>query len=187
MRCLHQTHLLRAQQNMQKSYKDCMMKSRKLSPKTDALMNLQRLWQHPQDCQRFKPDRLPELCWGRGHVPPSLTKMTSPVNIYLQRKKNIISPTESHKVCKPKLRLVVMAKTKELNGIFVGFCFNIALFWLFKQSHWSFAYTAWFLIMCFCGFYVCVFVMLFCLFFSSLFVCTFVFQRKWHGVQWVGS
>lgn len=80
-----------------------------------------------------------------------------------------------------------MAKTKELNGIFVGFCFNIALFWLFKQSHWSFAYTAWFLIMCFCGFYVCVFVMLFCLFFSSLFVCTFVFQRKWHGVQWVGS
>lgn len=57
------------------------------------------------------------------------------------------------------------AKTKELNVIFVGFCFNIALFWLFKQSHWSFAYTAWFLIMCFCEFYVCVFVMLFCLFF----------------------
>lgn len=93
---------------------------------------------------------------------------------------------ESYGVCKPKLRLVVTAKTKELNGIFVGFCFNIALFWLFKQFHWSFAYVVWFLIMCFYGFYVCVFVVLFCLFFSSLFVCTFVFQRKRYGVQWVG-
>ena len=92
---------------------------------------------------------------------------------------------ESHEVCKPKLKPVVKAKTKELNGIFVGFCFKIALFWLLKQSHWSFAYIVWFLIMCFRGFYVCmclcVFVVLFCLFiyFSDLFICLFVLQKAW--------
>lgn len=98
---------------------------------------------------------------------------------------------ESHEVCKPKLRPVVKAKTKELNGIFVGFCFKIALFWLLKQSHWSFAYIVWFLIMCFWGFYVCVclyvFVVLFLFIYLFFLVYLFVLLfYKRHGVEWVG-
>lgn len=82
---------------------------------------------------------------------------------------------ESHKVCKPKLRPVVKAKTKELNGIFVGFCFKIALFWLLKQSHWSFAYIVWFLIMCFWGFLcLCVSMCVCCAFFVYLFFFWFI-------------
>jgi hypothetical protein len=40
--------------------------------KTDAQMNIRRLWQHKQGQHRFKPNKIPELREGAGHRLPSL-------------------------------------------------------------------------------------------------------------------
>lgn len=53
--------------------------------RTDAHMNSQRLGQHAQGVQRFKPDEVPALRGGSGHEFPLLTKKLSVIDTYCQR------------------------------------------------------------------------------------------------------
>ena len=46
--------------------------------KTDAHMNMQRLWQHAQGQHRFKPGKIPELREGARHrLPPLIWKISA--------------------------------------------------------------------------------------------------------------
>lgn len=119
--------------------------------RTNAHMNSQRLWQHEQNLQIFKPEEIQAHTERNGHWVAPLTKNIFAIDTHLQRE-NQFSPTEFHSACPPHVVAGSIPRSRwstqnELSGVFVDFCSILLCLLRCILSYWSFACLFWFLLL----------------------------------------